>query len=111
MIYVGITKQPLEDRQAQHRDIPGRSDWQLESVKSHDAKGRPLDHDTVKGMEQGLIDHYGLEKNGGQLENEINSMACDNSNLKSRMKKGNPYVDEFLEKEGETRRKGTCPRR
>ncbi|XEC95215.1 hypothetical protein AB6A23_01135 [Paenibacillus tarimensis] len=29
----------------------------------------------ARGLEQYNIDHYGMQKNGGQLENKVNSIA------------------------------------
>jgi RHS repeat-associated protein len=106
VVYVGITKQPIEDRQAQHREDPARANWVLEPVATN-AKGEPLNltHDQVKGIEQGLIDHYGLKKDDGKLVNKINSMSDENPKLDKRLKAGDPYVDEFLEGEGEARKR------
>ncbi len=69
--YVGRTDRPLEMRAAEHlRDV---------SKKSIIVKFKPvkttLDHNGSRVAEQILINKYGLQKNGGQLINKINSIS------------------------------------
>jgi hypothetical protein len=64
--YVGITKRTLAERGAEH----GK---ELERI----AGG--LSKKEARGVEQALIEHHGLGKNGGTLTNRINSIARANS--------------------------------
>jgi RHS repeat-associated protein len=105
VIYVGITSQDVSKREAQHQGIPGRENWQLQPLTDANGNALNVNHDTARGIEQGLIDHYGMKKDGGQLDNKINSMSDSNKKLDKRLEKGDPYVDDFLDKEGEERKR------
>jgi hypothetical protein len=71
--YVGITKQDLIKRYMQHiYKYPERALLQPRMIKSF---GNTLTSQQARAIEQVLIDMYGLEKNGGQLINKINSIA------------------------------------
>jgi len=61
--------------------------------------------ESARGVEQGLIDHYGLD----ELDNKINSMSDTNPNRQARIDAGEEHVDRFLdgEKEGEEE-ESTC---
>src|SRR5207302_3639719 len=67
--YVGITND-LERRAAEHA-INGINN--IEPIVSG------LTRLEARGVEQALIDEYGLAKNGGQLLNKINSIASSNA--------------------------------
>lgn len=69
-IYVGITKNPVSRAAAHLREkgividpIPGLAN---------------LSKQEAKAVEQTLIDHHGLGKNGGTLLNKLNSIAHSN---------------------------------
>jgi len=110
--YVGITNENQTDkdvalrRQGEHRQTTGRENWKLEVIATN------VDHDTARGVEQGLIDRLGGPKSTGgagqHLANKINSMSPDNSDdhkyssgktRKERMAAGKKTVDDFLENE------------
>ncbi|OYP35459.1 RHS repeat-associated core domain-containing protein [Rhodopirellula sp. MGV] len=119
VIYVGITKQDVSARQTQHRQDPERKNWVLMPLTDAEGSEIRVRHGVAKGIEQGLIDHYGIQKPGptqglkkGPLVNEINSMAPnrDPKVRKPRMKAGKPYVDEFLsnEQNSDKSKRGQC---
>ncbi|WP_149499689.1 RHS repeat-associated core domain-containing protein [Roseiconus lacunae] len=117
VLYVGITKQDVSDRQSQHRQDPSRKNWVLMPLTDTEGNEIRVRHGVAKGIEQGLIDHYGIQNPGptqglkkGPLVNEINSMSPnrDSKVRKPRMKAGKPYVDEFLENEKTSDKRGQC---
>lgn len=117
VIYVGITRQDVSARQSQHRQNDGREDWKLMPLTDAEGNELRVRHGTAKGIEQGLIDHYGIENPGptqqlkkGQLKNDINSMSPtrDPKVREPRMEAGEPYVDKFLENEDDEKKRGQC---
>ena len=116
--YVGITNENHTDgttlqRQSQHRQNPQRANWELEVIATD------IDHDTARGVEQGLMDELGgpksMKRPNQHLDNEINSMSPDRTKKyssgetrESRLKKGRPLVDDFLEKEKKKNQDSDC---
>jgi RHS repeat-associated protein len=72
--YVGITCRDLAVRAAEHITSGDPSRDRL----LYDTLHTVPDLFTAKGAEQSYIDTYGLAKNGGQLINQINSIAPNN---------------------------------
>ena len=68
VIYVGITNNFLR-RVAQH----GRRFQDIRRLTDDS-----LTREAARGVEQALINHYGLQRNGGRLVNRINSIARNN---------------------------------
>jgi len=65
-VYVGKTTQTLSARQAQHRGLPGRGDWELEPLR---AAGTA---EELAYWEQTLIDQHG---GIAALENEVRAVS------------------------------------
>lgn len=73
--YIGRTSQPFASRFAQHA-AKGGEKGNLFFRQIEGASGMTLQQARV--AEQNLINQYGLQKNGGQLLNKINSIAPKN---------------------------------
>jgi RHS repeat-associated protein len=71
--YVGITGRELAEREAEHLAATGTGKEFLRYEAVEGASG--LTKQEARVIEQKLINQYGLQKDGGQLLNKINSIA------------------------------------
>ena len=74
--YVGITSRDAAIRFAEHEAATGTGREFLRYFVIDGATG--LTKTEARVMEQNLINQFGLQKNGGQLLNKINSIAEKN---------------------------------
>jgi RHS repeat-associated protein len=82
--YVGITNN-LERRTAEHAaDLRG---FNIEPIVDG------LSRQNARAVEQALIENYGLERNGGQLVNRINSIAPTRPNYQQMVQQGNNILN------------------
>lgn len=72
MKYVGITSREVAQRQAEHMKKAAFQGLEFNEVATGLSK---ID---ARVMEQTFINQFGLGKNGGQLLNQINSIAPSN---------------------------------
>jgi RHS repeat-associated protein len=84
--YVGITKD-FSRRAYEHSHLRG---WDIVPVRGLPAN---LSKDMARGIEQALINNYGLGKLGGALENQINSIAISNPIYESMVSFGNQVLN------------------
>ena len=79
-IYVGITKS-FERRAAEHFRSRGIRIQKVRGVSG-------LSRSNARSVEQVLIEHYGLGKNGGTLTNKINSVSQRNPQYAEHLRTG-----------------------
>lgn len=85
--YVGITNN-LPRRAAQHLEKKG---IQIDKIPGLG----PLTKQEARGVEQSLIELHGLEKNGGNLINKINSISPNNPIYKESLKTGQDILKDI----------------
>ncbi len=85
--YVGITKN-LENRAKQHMKNVNRQIAEITDIQFTRSQAR--------GIEQALIEKYGLGKLGGQLENKINSISRDNPIYKEAVSFGKSMINKII---------------
>jgi RHS repeat-associated protein len=84
--YVGITTN-LPRRMAEHMRQVGRA---VEAIRGMEG----LTLSQARGVEQVLIEYWGLAKNGGTLENKINSIAKTNKAYADMLKMGQRLLED-----------------
>jgi RHS repeat-associated protein len=84
--YVGITKD-FEARAAAHFREKGIEIEEIDGLQN-------LSREDARGVEQVLIDYYGLGKNKGTLLNKINSIAETNPIYADSLRRGNDLLEE-----------------
>lgn len=87
VVYGGIAKDPNE-RFKQHTGKRGKFAGRAASLVVEIITGGRVPTHDARNMEQALIHSYGLKKNGGKLDNSINSISPDRSDYASRLKSG-----------------------